>query len=183
MNSPPQNPPEPVRLHLGGVEPRPGWKILNIQPGPNVDFVGNCFDLSRFADNAVAEVYASHVLEHLAYAGELPRALKEIYRVLQPGGMFAFSVPDLEILCKLFLDPQLTPQERFHVSRMIYGGQIDADDFHKCPFTWEFALAYLGDAGFKKARRVQVFNVFNDTNSLRYRGVLISLNILTSRDS
>ena len=48
-----------LRLHIGGRTPRAGWKILDVNPGPHVDFVGNCRDLSRFADGSVAEVYAS----------------------------------------------------------------------------------------------------------------------------
>lgn len=32
----------PFRLNIGGEVARDGWKILNIQPGPHVDFVGNC---------------------------------------------------------------------------------------------------------------------------------------------
>src|ERR1035437_5557082 len=87
----------PLRLHIGGDQPLAGWKILNIQPGPHVDYVGNCVDLSRFAANSAAEVYASHVLEHLGYQSELLHTFKEIHRILQPGGAFAFSVPDLEI--------------------------------------------------------------------------------------
>ncbi len=53
-----------LKLHVGGETPKVGWKILNVIAGPNVDFVGNCTDLSQFADNSVAETYISRVLEH-----------------------------------------------------------------------------------------------------------------------
>ena len=39
-----------VRLHLGGVQAKDGWKILNILPGPAVDIIGSCTDLSAFGD-------------------------------------------------------------------------------------------------------------------------------------
>ena len=84
---------EPLRLHIGGKEPSPEWKIFNIQPGPNVDFVGNCIDLGQFADGSVASIYASHVLEHLGYKKELPTALREFHRVLVPGGSLMVSEP------------------------------------------------------------------------------------------
>jgi predicted SAM-dependent methyltransferase len=75
---------EPLRLHIGGKEKKAGWKILNVQAGPDVDFVGNCTDLAQFADGSAQELYASHVLEHLGYKEQLPRALAEFHRVLPP---------------------------------------------------------------------------------------------------
>ena len=44
------------RLHIGGREKRPGWEILNVNPAPDVDHLGNAIDLSRFADGSFAEV-------------------------------------------------------------------------------------------------------------------------------
>jgi predicted SAM-dependent methyltransferase len=36
----------PLKLHIGGQIRSPGWTVLNAQPGPNVDIVANCLDLS-----------------------------------------------------------------------------------------------------------------------------------------
>ena len=36
----------PLRLHIGGEEPKAGWTILNVQEGPHVDALGDCRDLS-----------------------------------------------------------------------------------------------------------------------------------------
>ncbi len=169
----------PLRLHVGGKQVKPGWKILNIQPHPGVvDYVGDCADLSQFADGSVTELYASHVYEHLAYGGDvLLRAWKEVHRVLVPEGRFLFSVPDLEILCRLFVEPSLDGAQRFHVMRMMFGGQVDADDFHRVGLTHEFAIEYLARAGFRTARRVAEFGLFEDTSLLKFLGVPISLNI------
>ena len=49
------------RLHVGGREPRAGWEILNILPGPGVDHVGDAVDLSRFADGTFAATTVSTV--------------------------------------------------------------------------------------------------------------------------
>jgi predicted SAM-dependent methyltransferase len=168
---------EPLRLHIGGTEQKPGWKILNIFAGPAVDFVGDCTDLSRFADETVDEVYGSHVYEHLGYLHMLPAAIREVHRVLKKGGIFRMSVPDLEILCRLFLRPDLTIDDRFIVMRMIYGGQVDAADYHKAGLTMEFAQYLLTRVGFHDIERVAEFNLFRDTSVAEFKDERISLNV------
>jgi predicted SAM-dependent methyltransferase len=166
-----------LRLHIGGREPREGWKILNIQPGPGVDYVGNCIDLSQFLDGSVDELYASHVYEHLSYQGELQRALKEAFRVLAPGGALRVSVPDFATLCQLAIDPKLSVNDRFQVMRMMFGGQLDPHDFHRVGLSGELLAYFLKDAGFSQLRQVDEFKLFEDTSSLRMFGKLISLNV------
>jgi len=173
--------PEPLRLHIGGKEPKHGWKILNIQPGPHVDFVGDCTDLGDFEDGVAQAIYASHVLEHLGYQEELPRALKEFHRVLAPGGELMISVPDLHRLCQLFLRKDATPEFRFHVMRIMFGGQIDAHDFHRTGLTEEFLGGFLRRAGFASIRRVEKFDLFEDASGLVLAGVPISLNVLAGK--
>ncbi len=171
-------PSEPLRLHIGGWQVKPGWKILNIENRPGVDYLGDATDLSRFADGSIAEVYASHVYEHVGYGNDkLPHAFKEVHRVLTPGGRFMFSVPDLQTLCRLFLEPNLNPAERFQVMRMMFGGQMDEHDYHRIGLTEEFMQIYLRQAGFRAARRVENFGLFDDTSSLQFFGVPISLNM------
>jgi predicted SAM-dependent methyltransferase len=168
---------EPLRLHIGGLALKPGWKILDIQQWPGVDFVGSCTDLSQFADGSVEQVYASHVLEHLGYHDELPQALREIHRVLRPGGELLISVPNLEVLCKLFLRPDLTGERRFKIMQVMFGAQVDKHDFHKMGWTLEFALHFLSQAGFSRMDHVSGFGLFNDTSTLQLEGVPVSLNL------
>lgn len=177
-NRTPTEPPvEGIKLHIGGQEKREGWSILDALQGPIVDYVGNCNDLSFLADESCSEIYASHVLEHLGYNGELQNALKGIYRVLKPGGCFRASVPDLEILCRLFLHPNNTEEGRFHVMRMMFGGRTNEFDVHYVGLNFEFLGAFLYDAGFRDIRRVPDFGLFNDTSKQLFGDTPISLNV------
>jgi len=168
----------PLRLNIGGTTPLEGWKILNIQPGPDVDFVGDCKDLGQFADNSCHEIYASHVFEHLSYVNELVDTLKEIRRILVPGGTCKISVPDFELLCRMFVHPSLNGEQRFFVMNMIFGGQQDPWDFHKVGLSWELLSSYLQQAGFTTFKRAREFDLFDsDCSTIKYGGQLISLNI------
>lgn len=166
-----------ANLHIGGKKARDGWLNLNIQAGPHVDAEGTCTDLGQFATGSFEQVYASHVIEHLGYKAELPAALTEIHRVLKADGVFLVSVPDLEVLSRLFVLPELKLDQRFRIMRMLFGGQMDEHDFHKMGFTWEFMQMYLSRAGFVSIRRVEEFGLFEDASSLRFLGHLVSLNV------
>lgn len=166
------------RLHIGGKEARTGWKLLNIQTADGVDYVGDIRDLSQFPDASFDAVYGSHVLEHVGYQKTLGGVVQSIHRILRPGGKFLVSVPDLEVLCRLFIHEQMTANDRFFVMRMMFGGQTDEHDFHYVGLNAEFLAHYLRQAGFREIYRVPKFGIFNDTSSMRYQGTLISLNMV-----
>lgn len=169
-----------IKLHIGGTEHKEGWKILNAIDSDVVDFVGNVADLSRFPDACCEEIYASHVMEHIGQQDFLA-TLKGIHRILASDGVFYFSVPDLDVLCKLFLDPKLETAQRFHVMRMMFGGQTDAFDFHHIGLSHEFMLDFFQRAGFGEVRRVESFGLFDDTSDYKPYGVAISLNLIARK--
>ena len=171
------NKPAPIRLHIGGHEKREGWTIMDTLAGPNVDIVGNCRDLSQFADGSVEEVYASHVYEHLSYMTELEPALREAFRVLKRGGLFRMGVPNLDVLCRLFVKFQHSMQVRQELMRRIYGGQTDAYDYHKAGFWFEDLSDMLKEIGFSGVQRVDSFGLFKDTTEQVFDGQRISLNV------
>jgi predicted SAM-dependent methyltransferase len=163
-------------LHIGGREPKEDWKILNIQAGPAVDFIGDICDLSQFSDNVFDRIYASHVLEHVAQTKVLG-ALSGIIRVLKPGGEFMVSVPDLEILSHLILSPTASVDTKFHAMRMMFGGQVDPHDFHYFGWTPQFLQSFLTQVGFREIKRVESFGLFSDTSDFKPYGFPISLNV------
>jgi SAM-dependent methyltransferase len=82
-----------MRLNLGsGGQPLPGHVNVDVNPmAPGVDIV---HDLNTypwpFASATVSEVAMHQCLEHLT---DHNRAMKEIHRILRPGGRAIISVP------------------------------------------------------------------------------------------
>lgn len=169
------------RLHIGGKIRKDGWEVLNVNPGDHVDHLGNAVDLSRFADGTFVEIYASHILEHLDFTGEMQAALAEWRRVLVPGGRLCVAVPDLTVLAGLFLGTELELNDRFRLVKLMYGGHEDAYDHHKVGFDFPILSYFLTQAGFSDVQRVPDFNLFEDTSRGRFEGKPISLNVTATR--
>lgn len=166
-----------MKLHVGGVEVKEGWTLFNIQPGPGVDIVGDLRDLTQFGDETIEEIYASHVLEHVPFP-QIPDTLTGIYRVLTKDGTFKVAVPDLDALCQLMLNPEAPFEVKLHVMRIMFGGQLDAHDYHYCGWTEQILGHFLGNAGFARMQRVDTFGLFADTSDFDPYKFPISLNVI-----
>ncbi|HEY4373827.1 MAG TPA: methyltransferase domain-containing protein [Burkholderiales bacterium] len=166
-----------MKLHIGGTIVKDGWKILNIQAGPGVDYVGDISDLGQFAARSVDEIYASHVLEHVR-AADVEKTLGGIFRVLKTGGRFLVSVPDMDVLSRVMLEASMPAELKRHFIGMIFGGQKDAYDYHY--FGWNFQLMqyFFDEAGFMETRRVESLGLFDDTSEMLALGQPISLNAI-----
>ena len=152
-----------MKLHIGGEEIKNDWKILNIQKKEGVDFVGDISDLSQFENNSIEEIYASHVLEHVVQK-KVESTLKGIHRVLKTGGKFYVSVPDMDLLCKIFIEPKAPPSVKWSTMRMMFGGQDDKYDFHYFGWNFKFLNDFLLKVGFQKIQRVKTFSLFKDVS-------------------
>ena len=78
----------------------------------------------------------------------------------------------------MFINPAATPAMRMHIMRMMFGGQVDAHDFHYFGWNQLFLFDYLQRAGFNKFERVESFGLFKDTSDYKPYGIPISLNVL-----
>ncbi|MNX83829.1 hypothetical protein D3C86_1156070 [compost metagenome] len=91
-------------LNLGcGTTYHPDWVNIDLHASPP-HVIGH--DLKRgipFPDASFDAVYTSHVLEHIPPA-HAAAFLNEAVRVLKPGGVMRVVVPDLETICRLYLD-------------------------------------------------------------------------------
>ena len=169
-----------MKLNIGGESKKEGWKILNIQKKPDIDFIGNINNLDQFDDESCDEIYASHIIEHVDQKTVL-NTLKGINRILKKNGKFYISVPDMDSLCHFFISPLADKKIKFHVMRMIFGGQIDEYDYHYFGWNFQFLYDYLNEANFSKVERVHSFGLFNDTSDHKPYGFPISLNVIATK--
>lgn len=126
-----------IRLNLGaGDRPMAGYVNRDIAHGQPA------FPLLDYADGAVAEIRASHVLEHISY--RLTRAvLAEWYRVLRPGGELFVAVPDFAKIVEVYGGCRDGPWEGY-----LLGGHVDANDVHMAVFDGASLAAALTEVGF-----------------------------------
>ena len=110
--------------------------------------------------------------------GSISKTIEGIFRVLKDDGKFYVSVPDMDMLCKIFLDPKPPLGIKYEVMRMIFGGQTDEFDFHYFGWNMSFIEYFFKEAGFKKIERVKSFSLFKDTSEFLFYGVPISLNVI-----
>ena len=169
-----------MKLNIGGLIVKEGWKILNIQKREGVDYIGDISDLSRFEDNSIDEIYASHVVEHVPQE-KIEITLKGIYRVLKSSGKFYVSVPDLDILFHSFRSTLLNIKIKKHILSMVFGGQDDQYDFHYYGYNFDVLEDYLKSAGFAEIKRVESFGLYNDTSEFKPYGFPISLNVIAKK--
>ena len=98
--------PTGVRLHLGcGYEVYRGWHNMDAFTWNQVEGVdyGNIEDPLEYADNSVDVISCHHVLEHIPHS-KIEGVLKEFVRVLKPGGLLDFAMPDIEISAQNFVN-------------------------------------------------------------------------------
>ncbi|MFC0865560.1 methyltransferase domain-containing protein [Sphaerimonospora cavernae] len=82
--------PRVVDLGCGGTKQHADNLGLDVRPGPTVDVVADLVDGVPFQDESVDQVFAVHVIEHLA--DYLP-LLAECHRILRPGGVLHVLTP------------------------------------------------------------------------------------------
>jgi predicted SAM-dependent methyltransferase len=101
-----------------------------------------------FADATFDCAYTSHMLEHLN-PRDAEHCLREIHRVLKPGGVLRIAVPDLDQVLKRYLPeaPEAFLEELFE------SNQTSEKNMHHWQYN-EFSLRRtLEDAGFRAVSR------------------------------
>ncbi len=177
-----------IRLNLGcASRPLPGYINIDLDnidelkaryPGQTFPegveiFQYDIFNLP-FSDNSITEIKADSLLEHLSFLEE-KKLFNEVRRVLCPGGMFIFSVPDFEETIKLWLnaedewkdfyrnDPDAIAEQHWfgqysystesrwgYLTASIFGPQNSEGQFHKNCYTRAKIQAMLRTLDFEE---------------------------------
>lgn len=120
--------PASPRLHFGcGPRRVPGWL--------NVDVTGSEHDVDLasavlpWSDASFEAIAGQHVIEHLELATELIPLLKEFRRVLRAGGELWVSAPDIEKLCRSYLEHDMRDliEDRVRRSRLTWVNEWSLD--------------------------------------------------------
>jgi predicted SAM-dependent methyltransferase len=133
----------------------------------NVDYhwmpgVDVCMDISKYNlpinANTLKGIYTEHCLEHIPYT-EIPRILKDFYRILKNGGVLRIVVPDgqiyLEEYCKSQLgEPYSMPIYKGYKTPMESVNAVFRNHGHQFIFDYETFEYLLTDAGFSKVSNV-----------------------------
>ncbi len=191
-----------LKLQIGaGLGGPTGWTNLDASPSLRLqrlplvgglmrrmvrpEFAGNVAygDVTRglaLPDGAAGIVYTSHMLEHLAQR-DLDVALREIHRVLAPGGRFRSVLPDLEFEARRYLASDAPDRASDFMQATLLGvearerGLVPAlrgwlgNSAHK--WMWDFTSMseHLKRAGFVDIRRASVGDstepAFNDVEN------------------
>jgi SAM-dependent methyltransferase len=152
-----------LKLHIGcGRGHLQGWVNIDVFPAP---LAMNVLWGLPFADQSARHVFVSHLLEHLYYPNDVGPFLAELRRVLAPGGVVRFVVPDIA-QC---IDAYEKKDESFFASRretwswwgergtrleefLAYAGAgpepAHLFEAHKYGYDFETMSRVLADAGF-----------------------------------
>ena len=150
--------PDPkTRLNVGcGPHPAAGWVNADRQPAEGIDICGDIRDGLALANDAVDCIAAIHFLQDLPW-DSLAGALREMHRVLKPGGVLRLGLPDLDRAIDAYRrgdagyffvpDADARAIGAKLVTQIIWYGSVHT------PFTFDFAREWLERAGFREIAR------------------------------
>lgn len=147
------------RLQFGcGAFPAEGWINTNLLPGEGVDFSGDIREGLPLPSDSIQYIASMHALVELPYLEVVP-ALRELYRILEPGGVLRLGLPDLDRVIAAYVardrayftipnDEMASIDGKFVVQMTWYGTNL-------MMFTPTVARELLERAGFREVRHAE----------------------------
>jgi len=175
-----------MKLHLGCGWRNFGESWVHIDAGDygHLDH-DSIVDLSRYEEESVDLIYASHVLEYFDRE-QVVEVLREWSRVLKTGATLRVAVPDFETLSKLYCNTEIGLD---NILGPVYGKMKMSNEtiYHKTAYDFESLQKLLRSCGFQNIKRYDWRKTEHsnfDDHSQAYiphmqknTGTLVSLNV------
>lgn len=152
-----------IKLNIGcGTDYKEGWINIDNNSDNNIEKLDLNWDLRNplpYGDNSVDFIFNEHFFEHLTIEESEP-IMKDLMRVLKPGGVMRVAMPDLQEIVKAYLNPKWktkpfikqfnlgfvqTPAEMLNMNFYWWG--------HRWLYDWEELERRLNERGYKKYKR------------------------------
>jgi len=166
-----------MKLHLGcGKNIKPDYTNIDAYVKDerivNADILNLAYD-----DNSVDEILAEHMFEHIPFKDE-ERLFKECFRLLKKGGKLRIEVPDMEWLCKQFLEAEDDFKSFYQVGAVdhyfgnnksieqrwgmitthFFGNQNGGGQFHYNGYTKQKLMKIATLVGFSSCEVIKIMN-------------------------
>jgi len=154
------------KLEIGPAAiPLSGYEHLDIRPGPQIDHVADASGELPFVTETFAEIYCSHLIEHIDHRRTIP-ALVEWRRILKTGGFLDVWTLDFRKIAELYLLNRHSvdgwyPDNPDRVSALWAAKRIfywDDDPggsmWHKACFDHEYLSYCFFQAGFARVKKL-----------------------------
>lgn len=170
---------KPLKIEVGsGGNPQPGYFHIDVQEGmPDLHAVCKMGDEAiPLPDGSVEEILSNHSIEHVSWL-KVDRVVRDWHRLLIPGGRIFLRTPDLEFICKTYVENKVTREaindeaamvERFGTvgpaewaNIKFFAGQDYPGNFHFLCFDFDMLKRFLSRNGFEKIERLHIQPVFS----------------------
>ena len=158
-----QNLYRPLKINLGSGK-RIKKEFLNIDLLPGAELTLDLRNPLPFESNTCELIFSEHFFEHIEYPGPITKLFKECYRILKPGGVLKFSVPDTEWPIKSYaigsqadyfkacLEHNWHPTDcQTMIEHINFHFRQNGE--HRFAYDYETARKVLSNAGFRNIKR------------------------------
>jgi predicted SAM-dependent methyltransferase len=137
-------------IHIGcGPINSPGYINIDARRFRHVHVVTKKItSLPLFPDEVADLIYMCHILEHFS-RGQVVAVLREMHRLLKPGGTLRLSVPDFDRILNIYTT---TGRNINAINGPLMGGQDYEYNFHYAVFNERHLSEQLRSCGYRDVR-------------------------------
>ena len=189
-----------MKLEIGcGSSPQPGYVHLDVRDLEHVEYICN-FEKEAlpFQNDSLEEILSNHSIEHVSWRS-LSFIFDEWMRCLIPGGRIFVRTPDLEFICKTYLEGKITSEHprdedfmktafgemnpSWWANLKLFAGQDYPSNFHYLCFDFSILSSLAERHGFENCKRLSILPAFSpgEIQFEAYKPLSFKKKILVSR--